>query len=100
MEVVMSSPDTHTNTLLDEGYDVDVALRFHLSSRVFPYWSQEHITAALPALRTAIQLAREGLWDVKTFWTYPGDGTRGEVTARELFEGLNLWGFEGSEEEE
>ncbi len=95
----MSSPDMHTNTLLAEGVAIDLALRFHLESRVFPYWSDEHVTVALPALRRAIAKARRGDWDARVRWTYSGDSTTALVSVRALFEGLNLWGFEVTDEE-
>jgi hypothetical protein len=46
----MTSPDQHTGEVLTMT-DLDTASRFHLTSRVFPYWSNEHVTIALPALR-------------------------------------------------
>jgi hypothetical protein len=88
----MSSPDQHTEYVASE-YGLDTAIRFHLSSRVFPYWDQQQITYALPALRRAIAKASKGQWDAKVRWLYQ-DGTSRAVTVRDLFEGLNLWGLE------
>jgi hypothetical protein len=88
----MSSPDQHTG-YVSEQYGVDVALRFHLSSRVFPYWTQDQITVALPALRRAVKKAARGEWNSSIRWLYQ-DGTSELVTVSALFEGLNLWGLE------
>ena len=93
----MSSPDQHTAYVRDE-VGLETAIRFHLTSRVFPYWTNEQVNIALPALRLAIEEAGFGNWDGVIEWTYPGDGTIEQVTVGELFEGLNLWGLEDSDE--
>jgi hypothetical protein len=91
----MTSPDQHS-TYVAEEYGREAALRFHLSTRVFPYWTHGQITFALPKLN---EVLADGDWDETVEWTYQ-DGSTRTFPARDIVEGLTLWGLEEFEEEE
>jgi len=57
----MSVPDSHTSYLLEEGYDVETALRFHFESRLFPPVSPDWIPAVKRALAKAQECIDEDL---------------------------------------
>jgi len=85
----MSVPDAHTSYLLEEGYDVETALRFHFESRLFPPVSLDWI----PAVKRTIAKAQK--------CTNKGEPITGRVegpwggrwSVADLIEGMNLTCF-------
>jgi hypothetical protein len=95
----MTVPDQHTAYVAEE-HGVDLALRFHLTTRVFPYWSERDVEIALPALNAALDAANEHDWDRDITWTYTRGHETTTMTAHRIIEGLNLWALLSDDDEE
>ena len=102
----MSVPDNHTSDVLALTGDRDLALAFHLTSRVFPPVPQDKLDAMSRMCAQAIDAFESD------YLEFPFDGAlialpegvtfrgRTQVAPYDIVEGFNLWAFLSEEDDE
>lgn len=91
--------DQHTAYVAEVTGSLDFALRYHLTSRVFPAWPNDHVDRAMPALKRAVRNAARGDYERGVTWVFPGDGMKTRMTTLQIIRGLNLDVIVGAYEE-